>query len=55
MAQFTTRRNKYLDNNDEIFEVTMASPGPSVFVPKGNLNTGSDAFGRQRISQPYIH
>ena len=53
MAQFTTRRNKYLDNNDEIFEVIMASPGPSVFVPKGNLNTGSDAFGRQRISQPY--
>jgi hypothetical protein len=27
--------------------------GPSVFVPKGNLNASADAFGRLRVSSPY--
>lgn len=55
MAQFSTQRNKYLNNNDEIFEVVMVSgqAGPSVYVPAGNLNAASDAFGRLRTSQPF--
>lgn len=55
MAQFSTRRNNYLVQNDEIFEVVMIAgqSGPSVYVDLGNLNTSADAFGRLRVSSPY--
>jgi len=55
MVQFSTQRNLYLNNNDEIYEVVMVAgqAGPSAYVPAGNLNTATDAFGRLRISSPY--
>lgn len=55
MAQFSTLRNKLLKNNNDTYEVVMVSgqAGPSIYVPKGNLNASTDAFGRLRISSPY--
>lgn len=55
MVQFHTRRNAFLNNNDEIYEVVMIAgqSGPSVYVPKGNLNTATDAFGRLRVGSPH--
>jgi len=55
MAQFSTTRNSLLNNNDDLYEVVMVSgqAGPSVYVPAGNLNAGSDAFGRLRVSHPH--
>lgn len=55
MVQFSTSRNKKLDNNNDIYEVVMIAgqSGPSVYVPQGNLNGSTDAFGRLRISTPY--
>lgn len=55
MAQFSTEKNKLLGNNDKLYEVVMIAgqSGPSVFVPKGNLNASTDAFGRLRISEPH--
>ena len=55
MAQFSTLRNKLLKNNNDTYEVVMVSgqAGPSIYVPKGNLNASSDAFGRLRISSPF--
>lgn len=55
MAQFSTDRNALLNNNKDVYEVVMVSgqAGPSVYVPAGNLNAASDAFGRLRMSQPY--
>jgi len=53
MAQFSTKRNKLLNNNEVIYEVQLSGGSVSAYVPKGNLNTQADAFGRQRISQPY--
>ena len=55
MVQFSTQRNLYLNNNDEIYEVVMVAgqAGPSAYVPAGNLNTAADAFGRLRVSSPY--
>lgn len=53
MTQFDTKRNKFLENNNRIYEVFLNGGGVSAYVPKGNLNTQADAFGRQRISQPY--
>ncbi len=53
MVQWSTQRNNYLRNNDEIYEVQMSVPGPTGFITKGNLNTGSDAFGRLRVSDSY--
>ena len=55
MVQFSTQRNLYLNNNDEIYEVVMVAgqAGPSAYVPAGNLNTSADAFGRLRVSDPY--
>lgn len=55
MAQFSTSRNGLLSNNDDLYEVVMVSgqAGPSVYVPAGNLNAGSDAFGRLRVSHPF--
>jgi hypothetical protein len=54
MAQFTTRFNRLLKNNDELYEVVMigGQAGPSVYVNTGNLNVSSDAFGRARVSSP---
>jgi hypothetical protein len=54
MAQFSTTTGELLKNNDTLYEVVMTSgqAGPSTYVPNGNLNTSSDAFGRTRISQP---
>lgn len=55
MAQFSTEKNRLLGNNNALYEVVMIAgqSGPSVFVPKGNLNASTDAFGRLRISEPY--
>lgn len=53
MVQWSTQRNNYLRNNDEIYEVQMSVPGPTGFITKGNLNTGIDAFGRSRTSEPF--
>lgn len=53
MVQWSTQRNNYLRNNDEIYEVQMTVPGPTGFVRRGNLTTGTDAFGRTRVSDTY--
>lgn len=55
MAQFSTDRNALLNNNKDVYEVVMVSgqAGPSVYVPAGNLNAASDAFGRLRVSSPH--
>lgn len=53
MVQYNTRQNKYVNNNDEIYEVFMTAGGVSGYTSKGNLNTGADAFGRQRTSHPH--
>lgn len=55
MAQFSTSRNRLLNNNNDTYEVVMVSgqAGPSIYVPKGNLNASSDAFGRLRVSSPF--
>jgi len=55
MAQFSTSRNALLGNNDDLYEVVMIAgqSGPSVYVPKGNLNTSVDAFGRLRTALPH--
>jgi hypothetical protein len=55
MAQFSTDRNAFLNNNKDVYEVVMTSglAGPSVYVPAGNLNAATDAFGRLRTSQPF--
>lgn len=55
MAQFSTEKNRLLGNNNALYEVVMIAgqSGPSVFVPKGNLNASTDAFGRLRISEPF--
>ena len=55
MAQFSTSRNNLLKNNNDTYEVVMVSgqAGPSIYVPKGNLNASTDAFGRLRISSPF--
>ena len=55
MAQFSTKRNALLNNGQDIYEVVMISgqSGPSVYVPAGNLNASSDAFGRLRVSHPH--
>lgn len=55
MAQFRKSDGTYLSNNSELFEVVMIAGGNAgaTYIPTGNLNTQADAFGRQRISQPY--
>jgi len=55
MAQFSTVRNELLNNNKHLYEVVMLSgqAGPSIYVPAGNLNSSTDAFGRLRTSTPY--
>src|SRR6056300_1722750 len=55
MAQFSTDRNALLNNNKDVYEVFMVGgqAGPSVYVPAGNLNAASDAFGRLRASSPH--
>lgn len=53
MAQFSTKRNKLLNNNDDTYEVVMTSAGPNVYVSAGNLDAGTDAFGRMRVSNPH--
>ncbi len=55
MAQFSTEKNRLLGNNNALYEVVMIAgqSGPSVFVPKGNLNASTDAFGRLRVSEPH--
>ena len=54
MAQFRTDTSEFLASNKTIYEVVMVAgqAGPSTYVGAGNLNTSSDAFGRQRIAQP---
>jgi hypothetical protein len=55
MAQFSTEKNALLNNNDTLYEVVMVGgqSGPSIYVPSGNLNTSSDAFGRMRVATPH--
>jgi hypothetical protein len=55
MAQFSTHTNALLKNNDTLYEVVMVAgqSGPSIYVPSGNLNTSSDAFGRARVATPH--
>lgn len=53
MVQFSTEKNSYLNNNDTIYEVMLTGGGVSGYLPKGNLNTQADAFGRLRISDEY--
>ena len=55
MAQFRKSDGTYLPSNNELFEVVMIAGGNAgaTYIPTGNLNTQADAFGRQRISQPY--
>lgn len=55
MAQFSTEKNALLSNNDTLYEVVMVAgqSGPSIYVPSGNLNTSSDAFGRARVAIPH--
>lgn len=55
MAQFSTEKNGLLNNNNTLYEVVMVAgqSGPSIYVPSGNLNTSSDAFGRMRTSLPH--
>ena len=54
MAQFRTDTSEFLASNKTIYEVVMVAgqAGPSTYVGAGNLNTSSDAFGRQRMAQP---
>ena len=53
MVQYSTDRNTFLNNNDTIFEVILSGGTVSSYLPKGNLNTGADAFGRVRTSEPH--
>lgn len=53
MAQFSINTNNLLNNNNTLYEVVMVGGGITGYVPKGNLNTQADAFGKQRISQPF--
>lgn len=65
MAQYNKQNSSFLDNNKSLYEVVMLADasgnvitpsggqaGPSTYVNAGNLNSGSDAFGRTRVSQP---
>ena len=53
MVQFSAEKNSYLNNNDTIYEVMLTGGGVSGYIPKGNLNTQADAFGRLRVSDEY--
>lgn len=44
MAQYSTKKSRLLLNNDRIYEVAMTAGGVSVYIPKGNLDTQSDAL-----------
>lgn len=53
MAQFSTKRNKLLNNNDDTYEVVMLANQVGLEVSaSGNTNTTADAFGRARVSTP---
>lgn len=55
MAQFNTQTNSLLNNNNTLYEVVMISgqSGPTIYVPGGNLNSSTDAFGKLRVAQPF--
>jgi len=55
MAQYSSKRNNLLNNNDALYEVVMTAgnAGPSIYLPEGNLNLSTDAFGRSRVSDLY--
>jgi len=53
MAQFSTKRNSLLSNNDNTYEVVMLANQVGLEVSaSGNTNMGADAFGRARVSTP---
>lgn len=53
MAQFSTKRNGLLNNNDDTYEVVMLANQIGFEVgASGNTNMGADAFGRARVSTP---
>ncbi len=51
MAQFSTEKNRLLGNNNALYEVVMIAgqSGPSVFIPKGNLNASTDGLALSRL------
>lgn len=53
MTQFSVSRNKLLNNNNDTYEVTLSAGSVTGYIPKGNLNTQADAFGKLRVSSPY--
>jgi len=53
MAQFNVQKNSMDGNNKTLFETVMVAGGVSAYIPKGNLNTTVDAFGRARVSTPH--
>lgn len=53
MAQYSTEKNAFLSNNNTLYEVNLSGGAVSGYIPKGNLNTQADAFGRLRVSDLY--
>ena len=53
MVQYSTDKNAFLNNNDTIYEVMLTGGGVTGYIPKGNLNTQADAFGKVRTADPY--
>lgn len=53
MAQFSSKRNGLLQNNDDTYEVVMLANQIGLEVSEsGNTNLTVDAFGRARVSSP---
>lgn len=53
MVQYSTDKNALLNNNDTIYEVMLHGGSITGYLTKGNLNTQADAFGRQRVVEPF--
>jgi hypothetical protein len=53
VVQYSTDKNAFLNNNDTIYEVMLTGGGVTGYIPKGNLNTQADAFGKVRTADPY--
>jgi hypothetical protein len=53
MAQYSTQRNELLENNNTLYEVVMLADPYGNTGAGGNSSTSQDAFGRQRVSEPF--
>lgn len=53
MAQYSTQRNELLENNNTLYEVVMLADPYGNTGTGGNSSTSQDAFGRQRVSEPF--